>query len=77
MCVDSTPDIINLDQFTIVFQYALPDGPIERFVKFIPILGHTGYQLAEVFLRFVEDKEISLKNLKGQSYDHASNMSGK
>uniref|UniRef100_H2YAG2 HAT C-terminal dimerisation domain-containing protein n=1 Tax=Ciona savignyi TaxID=51511 RepID=H2YAG2_CIOSA len=39
--VDSTPDITNVDQLTIVIRYVLPDGPVERFVQFVPIRGHT------------------------------------
>ena len=77
MSVDLTPDITNLDQFTIVFRYVLPDGPVERFDKFILVRGHNSNQLAEVLLRFLEDKEISLKDLRGKSYDNAFNMSGK
>ena len=50
---------------------------MERFVKFIPTRGHTGHQLADLLFEFIEDNEISLKDLRGQSYDNASNMSGK
>uniref|UniRef100_H2YAG0 DUF4371 domain-containing protein n=1 Tax=Ciona savignyi TaxID=51511 RepID=H2YAG0_CIOSA len=75
--VDSTPDITNVDQLTIVIRYVLPDGPVERFVQFVPIRGHTGSQLAQNLLDFIEDKGISLKDLRGQSYDNAYNMSGK
>ena len=50
---------------------------MERLVRFIPISDHTGNKLTEIVLGFVEDKGISLKNLRGQSYDNASNMSGK
>ena len=39
--MDSTPDIRNVDQLTIIFQYVLPDGPVERFVTFIPIPKHS------------------------------------
>ena len=39
--MDSTPDIRNVDQLTIIFQYVLPDGPVEQFVKFIPIPKHS------------------------------------
>ena len=50
---------------------------MERFVKFIPTSGHTGHQLADLLFEFIEDDEISLKDLRGQSYENASNMSGK
>ena len=74
--VDSTLNITNFDQLTVAFRYVLWDGPVERFVKFTLIRGHTGYQLAEVFLEFVGNKRISLKDLKGQPYDNVSNMRG-
>ena len=45
--VDSTPDITNVDQLTIIVWYVLPDGSVERFVKFIPTRGNTGHQLAD------------------------------
>ena len=52
---------------------------MKRFVKFIPTRGrgHTGHQLADILLEFIEDNGISLKDLQGQSYDNAANMSGK
>ena len=52
--VDSTSDITNVDQLTIIFRYVLPDGSVERFVKFIPTRGHTGHQLADFFFEFIE-----------------------
>ena len=75
--VDSTSDITNVDQLTIVFRYVLPYGSVERFVKCIPTRGHIGHQLADLLFEFIEDNEISLKDITGQSYDNASNMSGK
>ena len=75
--VDSTPGITNVDHLTIIFWYVLPDGPVERFVKFIPAGGHTGHQLADFLFEFIEDNGISLKDLRGQSYDNPSNMSGR
>ena len=75
--LDSTPGITYVDQLTIIFRYVLPDGPMERFVKFIPTRGHTGYQLADLLLEFIEDNGIGLKGFREQSYDNASNMSGK
>ena len=75
--VDSTPDITNVDQLTIIFQYVLPNGLVKRFVKLKPTREHTGHQLADLLLELIEDNRISLKDLRGQSYDNASNMGEK
>ena len=75
--LDSTPDITNVDHLTIIFRYVLLDGPVEQFVKFIPTREYTGHQLADLLFEFVENNRISLKDLRVQSYDNASNMSGK
>ena len=50
---------------------------LARFVKFIPTRGHTGHQLADLLFEFTEDNGISLKDLRGQSYENASNISGR
>ena len=50
---------------------------MERFVKFIPTRKHTGHQLADLLFELIEDNGISLKNLRRQSFDNASSMSGK
>jgi len=75
--VDSTPDISHTDQLTLIFRYVQCDGPVERFVKFIPIHGHTGESLARTLFSFLQENDISIKDCRGQSYDNASNMSGK
>ena len=54
-----------------------PTGPMERFMTFVPISSHTGESIADVTLAFLEQKEIDIKFCRGQSYDNASNMSGK
>lgn len=39
--IDSTLDVSNIDQLTPIFRYILPIGtPIERFLKFLPSVGH-------------------------------------
>ena len=50
---------------------------LARYIKFIPTGGHTGHQLADLLFEFVEDNRISLKDLRGQSYENASNINGK
>ena len=75
--IDSTPDIMHVDQLTIVIRYVLPSGPVERFVEFIPMFGHTGEEMANIVLSFLEKNDIAINDCRGQSYDNAANMSGK
>ena len=50
---------------------------LARFDKFMPTRGHTGHLLADLLFEFIEDNGISLKDLRGQSYENAFNISGK
>jgi hypothetical protein len=75
--VDSTPDVTHVDQLTMILRYVLPDGPVERFLQFIPIDNHSGAQIAEVMLDFLSKHSIQITDCRGQSYDNAANMSGK
>lgn len=40
--VDSTPDVSHVDQLTSILRYVLPSGPVERFVTFLEMQGHSG-----------------------------------
>ena len=75
--IDSTPDITHIDQHTCVLRYVLDNEPVERFVKFIEIGGHSGEELANSLLMFLEQAGISINDCRCQSYSNASNMSGK
>ncbi|KYN03086.1 Zinc finger MYM-type protein 1 [Cyphomyrmex costatus] len=75
--VDSTPDLSHIDQLTLILRYVKPDGsPIERFIKFLPNVGHKGTEIANAILLNLNKVNIDIKNCRGQSYDNASNMSG-
>ena len=50
--VDSTPDVTHSDQLTFIVRYVLPTGPKERFLRFLPMIGHTGQVIAEMILSF-------------------------
>ena len=52
--VDSTTDVIHSDQLTFIVRYVLPTGPKERFLRFLPMIGHTGQVIAEMILSFLE-----------------------
>lgn len=75
--LDSTPDSAFVDQLTLIMRYVLPSGPIERFIKFLDMEGHTSAQIANTLLNFLKEIGIDIKDCRGQSYDNASNMSGK
>ena len=77
LSVDSTPDFTHSDQLTFTVRYVLPTGPEERFLNFLPMIGHTGKEIANMILTFLEENGIDIKNCRGQSYGNASNMSGK
>lgn len=78
LSVDSTPDMSHIDQLTTVVRYVrMSDGKVvERFLTFIPIESHTGEALATTILKFLNKCDIDIRNLRGQSYDNAANMSG-
>lgn len=75
--LDSTPDISHVGQLTLNVRYVLPSGPVERFVKFLDMEGHSAEELAQSLLDFLKENDIDIKDSRGQSYDDASNMSGK
>lgn len=75
--VDSTPDITHIDQLTFTLRYLTFDEPVERFLKFIPIAGHTGEYLCDSIITFLTENGIDVMDARGQSYDNAANMSGR
>ena len=77
LTVDSTPDISHIDRLACVLRYVLEDGPVERFIQFLDMKGHTAEEMLKRVLGFFEKEGINIENCRGQSYDNASNMSGK
>ncbi|KAL4126419.1 hypothetical protein QTP88_010641 [Uroleucon formosanum] len=75
--VDSTPDISHTDQISLIYRYVLNGIPVERFIQFIPNTGHKSKEIADAVLKAIHEHGLDIKNCRGQSYDNASNMSGK
>ena len=75
--IDSTPDASHIDQLTCIPRYVLPSGPVERFVTFLDMQGHSGRELAESLLKFLRTHGIGITDCRGESYDNTSNTSGK
>jgi len=75
--VDSTPDIAHTDQLSFIIRYVKEDGsPIERFLNFLPNVGHKSEELETAVTSMLASFKIDIGNCRGQSYDNASNMSG-
>lgn len=65
--VDSTPDISHVDQLTCVVRYVLPSGPTERFLTFLQPQRHTGEELGNTLVTFLQEHSISIEDCRGQS----------
>lgn len=78
LIVDTTPDVTHLDQLCFVLRYVGTDcEPRERFIKFVPIVGHSAENLTEIIVSTIEELGLNLLNCRGQSYDNAANMAGR
>ena len=75
--VDSTPDLSHVDQLSIVFRYYFNGCVYERFFCFTPIESHTGKSLSSEVLEILKENDLNITDCRAQSYDNASNMSGK
>ncbi|KAE9541313.1 hypothetical protein AGLY_004558 [Aphis glycines] len=75
--VDSTSDEAHIDQLTIVVLYMETMNPVERFLTFVPNCGHTGVEMANTLIKFLNSNEIELIDCRDQSYDNAANMRSK
>lgn len=78
LIVDSTPDITHTDQLSVVLRYVNDTGePIERFMTFHSIDGHTAEYLSSSIVDLFKNWNLNIKKCVGQSFDNASNMAGK
>ena len=57
--VDSTPDLCHVDQLTFTVRYLLHNLPVERFIEFIPIRGHTSAYLTGVVFDLLKKKKCA------------------
>ena len=49
----------------------------ERFIGFKSSCGHSGKAMADAVKKTLDKLGLNIKDARGQSYDNASNMSGK
>lgn len=50
---------------------------VERFLTFVPSCGHTGIEIANTLIEFLDHHKIELNDCRGHLYNNAANMSGK
>lgn len=74
--IDSTPDVSHVDQLTLIIRYVTSKGPVERFIKFLTMEGHTAEQITDSLFSYLNAEGIDINDCRGQSYDNASSMSG-
>ena len=76
--VDGTTDISGLHQESIYFRYVDNDlQPHEDFFGFYEAPNSTGTTLASCIFDVLIRLQLPLEQMKGQTYDGASNMAGK
>jgi len=75
--VDSTPDILNIDQLSLIVRFINEKGnPMERLLAFIDDAGHKSEKHTNTIINMLDCLEINLADCRGQSYDNANNISG-
>lgn len=76
---DTTTDISHKDQFSLCLRYVNTIGdPLERFISFksVPDGSATAETMEHMVLKELADIDLSIGDIRGQSFDGASNMSG-
>jgi hypothetical protein len=74
--------ISKVEQMSVVVCFVhIKDGEElriqERFLDFLPVEQTSGEELTKAILQEFRRYNIPLENMRGQSYDNASNMKGK
>ena len=75
--VDSTLDVAHVDQLSLVVRYIENGKPVERLAGFTPIKSHKSEPLISDILETLKALTLDIDLYRGQTYDNASNMSGK
>uniref|UniRef100_A0A1Y1MZW7 TTF-type domain-containing protein n=1 Tax=Photinus pyralis TaxID=7054 RepID=A0A1Y1MZW7_PHOPY len=78
--LDTTPDVSKSEQLSLVVRYVEKNGKTcsieERFLMFIEVKEKTGYALANILQKVLQELGLDIQNIRGQAYDNGSNMAG-
>ena len=75
--LDSISNAAHIDQLALVLRFMEKDGPVERFVIVMANKCHGTQEMFNALMELLKIHDLDLGNLRGQSYDNASAMSGK
>ena len=73
---DTTPDVSNKDQMSIVVRYVADNAPVERLLSLTVLEDKSGDGHATEILRCLNEHGIDVEKLHFQSYDFTACMSG-
>lgn len=76
--LDCTPDSSHTEQMSIVVRFVSKrDVKIhEHFLGFVEVNDKTGVGLSSLILKELNDLNIDVQDMRGQSYDNGANMKG-
>lgn len=74
--LDETTDVSNKEQVSFVVCYVSDMEIKERFLQVCTVESTTGKELEKVVISLLQENGLDLKNIRGQGYDGAANMSG-
>ena len=78
LIVDTTPDITSKEQVSICIRIVSKKGEVsEHLLDCVEAQKTTASALLEIIIKAFEEKGITCEKLVAQTYDGASNMSGK
>ena len=73
---DEVTDVSNKEHLSLSIRYVSSGTVKEMFIDFVEVERITGKALSEAILHWLAVNGLSVKDLRGQCYDGASNMSG-
>ena len=74
--LDETTDVSHKEQVSFVVRYLHQKQIKERFIEVCNIDTTTGQELENTVVSLLQKNGLELKNMYGQGYDGAANMSG-
>lgn len=74
--LDETTDVSHKEQVSFVVRYVHEMEIKERFIQVCNVDTTTGQELENVVLSLLQENGLEMKNMRGQGYDGAANMSG-